>query len=202
MIVGSVTVASFIGQHGAPKLVGQVSFEATQRSSWRFAIGDLAVVVASSGAIWHAHLDDGDGVKSRVQLSVAVAVEPVAVVFGAGDLDWGGAVVGGIGGRGGKPADVTGSAEDAGSQHRADAVDLAQSRALLVEQPGGLGLIVGQLLVESADIGDQLPASCSRIRSGRCCGAEVRAAPQRPWRGSARSGRRRPSVPAAARAVG
>jgi hypothetical protein len=142
----------FICQHGSPKLVGQVSFKAAQRSSWLLAVGDLAVVVASPGAIGPADLDDGDGVDRGVQLPVAIAVEPVAFVFGAGDLDRGGAVVGGIGSRGSKPTYVTGSAEDAGSQHRADAVDLAQSRAVLVEQPGGLGLIVGQLLIEAADI--------------------------------------------------
>jgi hypothetical protein len=159
-----------------------VSFEAAQRRSRCFAVGDLTVVVASCGASGPAELDDGDGVDGGVQLPVAVAVEPVALVFGAGDFDWGGAVVGGIGGRGGKPGYVTGSAQDAGRQHRANAVDLAQSRAVLVEQPGGFGLIVGQLLVEAADIGDQLfaqlqpnPLGVLRGRNPRTAAAALAA---------------------------
>ena len=87
-------------------------------------------------------------------------------------------------------------------QHRADAVDLAQSRAVLVEQPGGLGLIVGELLIEPAHVGDQLPAQLQPNPFGGAAGPKRAQRRSGLGGGQVGRGRRRQTVRAAAGAVG
>ena len=150
----------------------------------RVSVVDQArIVQLADGEAMAADTDHTENGKSRFRCaalaSITEAVESVACIFGAGDLDGGGAVVGGIGCRGRKPAQVAGTAEDAGGQHRADAVDLPQPSGVLVEQPGGLGLIVGKLLVDPANIADQFPAqlnphplsSAARPKHTQRCGS-------------------------------
>jgi hypothetical protein len=83
----------FVGQHDAPEVCGEVSFERPRGVARWFALGDFLVVVRAAGAGRHPDLDYRDRVDRGVQLPVSVAGQPVLGGIGAGDLDGGGAGV-------------------------------------------------------------------------------------------------------------
>jgi hypothetical protein len=82
-----MSVASFVGSHGAPDVVGQTSFQAASCFAVRFAFGDLGLVVGVSAAAGLADLGERDGVQCGVQLPVAAAGQAVSGLVGAGDFD-------------------------------------------------------------------------------------------------------------------
>jgi hypothetical protein len=85
--------AGFVGDHDAPEVSGEVSFERTGGVSRWFSFGDLLVVVGAAGAGGHADLDHRDGVERGVQLPVSVTGEPMPRGISALDLDGRGAGV-------------------------------------------------------------------------------------------------------------
>ena len=73
---------------------GELAFEAADRFAAALAFALLAFEV---GACWrvHAALRDRDAVEGAVELPVAAAVEPVALVFAGAGVEWGDAGVAG-----------------------------------------------------------------------------------------------------------
>ncbi|EME55782.1 putative transposase for insertion sequence element [Rhodococcus ruber BKS 20-38] len=164
---------SFVGEHDAPDMIGQVTFKGAPRSCGLFALGDLLVVVGASRAGGHPDLHHRDGVERTVELSVAVTGESVPVGIGAGDLHRRRPVVVRKGRRGREAIGPAGAADQPGRSDRADAVDLAQTGAVLVEGRGHLLLVRGELGVEAPDVGDQVPAQPDPHPVDRTLGAEV-----------------------------
>ena len=92
----------FVGEHDAPDVIGQVSFQTAGCGSRALALGDFLVVLGATGTVRHPNLHHRDGVKRAVELPVPVAGQAEAVDVGAGGLYRRGAVVvcGGCGARG------------------------------------------------------------------------------------------------------
>ena len=91
--------------------VGESAFEAAQRFEMGLALVALASVVVLTGP-GHPVLHDGGDVQGVVEPPVPAAVEPVAVVVPAGDVDRCGAGVAGEVRLGREPSDVAGLGED------------------------------------------------------------------------------------------
>jgi hypothetical protein len=64
-----------------------------------FALGELALVVGPALGAWVADLGDRRDVHGVVELAVPAAGDPVDLAAAGGDLDGGGAGVGGVGSR-------------------------------------------------------------------------------------------------------
>lgn len=122
-----VSLASFIGAHGAPDVVGQTAFQAAPRFAGCFSFGDFGAVVGVPATAGLADLGERDGVQWGVQLPVAAAGQAVAFPVGASDFDRRGAGVGGKCGRSGESAGTAGVGEQTASGDRTDAACAAGS---------------------------------------------------------------------------
>ena len=79
--------ARFVGEHEAPEVSGEVSFERSGgRARW-FSLGDFLVVEGAARAGRHPDLGHRDDVDRGIQLPVSVAGEPMPGGISAGDLD-------------------------------------------------------------------------------------------------------------------
>jgi hypothetical protein len=63
---------SFVGDHDAPKVVGEASLQAARDLAWCLSFGDLGSVVEVAAAARHADLGDCNGVKGGVELPIPV----------------------------------------------------------------------------------------------------------------------------------
>lgn len=63
----------FVGQHDAPDVIGQVTFEGAPGRCRLLALGDFLLEIVAPGAGAHPDLNHSDGVERAVELPVAVA---------------------------------------------------------------------------------------------------------------------------------
>ena len=160
-------LASFVGDHDPPDVVGEAPFEAAHGLVVRLALADLEVVVGAAGAGAHADLGERGDVQGQVELAISAAGQPVPGAVGAGHLDRGDAGVAGERRGGGEPAGPAGAAEQSGGHDRADPVDVGQPAAVLGDDLGHLGRQLGQPGVEIPDLGDQVAPDLLTDRFGR-----------------------------------
>ena len=134
------------------------------------ALGDAPVEVGAALAVALAELADRGQVQRVVEGAVAALGDPVHGAAAGGELDRGGAVVGGVAVPVGEPGDVAGVADQHRGDDRADPEDVGEARARrgdgVADASSGLldlrfdaGDVVGQL-------GDQVVAEL-RDRVGR-----------------------------------
>jgi len=146
----------FISGHGAPDVVCQASLQATSGFARRLALSDLVQVVEVAAAAGHADLGHRGGVQRRVQLPITGPGQTVAGVVGAGDLDRCGTDVVGVGARVREPAGSSGPGDEAPGDDRADAHDVGQAAAGVLDLLGD-GFAAGlQPGVQGPDLGDEV----------------------------------------------
>jgi hypothetical protein len=78
---------TFVGEHDAPDVVGEASFEAAHRFVMRLSGGDLLVVVGAPAAAAHPDLGQRGDVQGQVQLPVTAAGPAMAGAVSTGHLD-------------------------------------------------------------------------------------------------------------------
>ena len=98
--------------------------QGAQRLLLGLALEDLALELGPSLGVGIADLGDGDHVQGVVDLAAAPQGEPVHDPPTRGPLDWGRAVVRGIGIPAGEASDVSGIPDQHGGVNRADPVDV------------------------------------------------------------------------------
>lgn len=171
---------SFIGEHDAPDMIGQVTFEGAPGGSGLSTRGDCLVVIGAPSAGGHLDLYHSDGVERAAELSVAVAGEPVPAGVGAGDLHRCRAFVVRIGRRGreaiGLPVrPISRAAATAPMPSTARRWVLCSLRAADI-----CFLVRGELDSEASDVGDQVPAQPDPHSVDRTLGPEVSQSPTAP----------------------
>jgi len=150
--------------------VAELALERAERFLAGLALGDLAVEVGTAGAVGVPDLGDRGHVNGVAVPPVAAQGEPVDLPAAGGDLDGGGAVVGGEAVPAGEPGHLTDGAEDGGGDDRAGAEDAGQGGARGGDRRGELGAGVAPLGVQAAQIGEEFggePAAGGGGRAGR-----------------------------------
>jgi len=138
--------------------VADAPLERADRFFAAVAFGDLAVVVGAAEAVTMADLGDGGHVDGVVESTVAAPrqAEHLASPLSRGHLDRCGAVVGSEPIPAGKAADVGDVADDRGSDDRSDPEQASERRLGRLDGSGDPLFGVAQLVVEAAQVGDQL----------------------------------------------
>jgi hypothetical protein len=108
-----------VGDHDAPNVVGEASFQAPHRFVVGLPGGDLGVVVGAASAAAHAYLGERGDVQGEVELTVAAAGQAVSGTVSAGGLDRGHAGVVGERGGTGESAGLAGAAKQPAGDDRA-----------------------------------------------------------------------------------
>src|SRR5690349_12837769 len=92
--------------------VADVALQRSECFAFGLALGDPPLKVGASFGSGLADLADGGHVQGVVEVTVAALREPVHDAPAGGELDGGGAVVGGVAVPVGEPADVTAVADE------------------------------------------------------------------------------------------
>jgi hypothetical protein len=137
--------------------IGELSFQAALRFFGRLELSDLAVIVPAPGATISG-LDDGGGMKSRVELTIAGTVEPVTTDIAARCFDGRSAGVAGEMALGLEAGDVAGVTDDLGGENRTDALDLRQGAATCDDVSDDRLFQSFELPIGTADVLEEVPS--------------------------------------------
>ena len=140
------------------------------------AFGELAFVVAAAGTVAVADLGDRRAVQSMVQPTVAAPREPMDGPSAGGELDRGGAGVGGITAGGGEPRRVAAVADEHAGDDRADPEDLRQRRRRRCHRGADPFPVVLSDDVEVFDLDDELDGLAVPLERRHIVGLRYRRA--------------------------
>jgi hypothetical protein len=149
--------------------VGEVALEGPAGLSGSLAFSDLAGEIGLGLGVV-ALLDDGDPVERGVELSVAAAVQTVAIgcLAGAAGNRCGSAEAS-EGGGVAETSDVSGLRDDRGSEIAAGAVEVGERVLVLDQQLGDLAVKIGDPRIEVLDVPGELADATRRGASGKAC---------------------------------
>src|SRR2546421_5573711 len=153
--------------------VADAPLEGPERFLFRLAFLNLAVEERASRGVRVTDLGDGRDVDGVVQLPVAASGESLHDPAAGGDVDGGGAVVGGVVTLAAEPVDVAGVADEHAGHHRTDSEQLGEGRAGGGDGGSDSAFRLRHLSVEAAEIVEMLPRKRVAGHRDRTGGGDV-----------------------------